>query len=307
MQFGGVLPGGHGHDQPLLRRQPVRQRDERGVGGGQFTSQGRDVRQHLVRILAGQQRGGDLAGRLQPALPAAGLLEQAGVLDGHPGGGGQRLHDDLVVGGEVAAAAFLGQVQVAEHLVPDPHRHAQEGVHRGVVGREAVGVHVLADVVQPDRARVPDQGAEHAAPGRQVADPLPGGLVDARVDELLQHPVGSDHAERRVLRVGQPRGRLGDLPQRRRQLQSGPDRHDRLEQCVQPVPAAGDLGEPFLYLGEQFVQPQAGQCQPDWTGLVRTGSRYLVGHLPPAPPTTSPAHPSGEILARAAGTVGNTR
>ena len=32
----------------------------------------------------------------------------------------QRLHHDEIVGGELPAAAFLGQVQVAEHLLPQP-------------------------------------------------------------------------------------------------------------------------------------------------------------------------------------------
>ena len=133
----GVGAVGHRHDQPLLGRVRVRQQQEHDVGGGELAGAGGDEPQGLVRVGAGQQRGADLVGRLQPALPAAGLLEQPRVLDRDAGGRGERLDDRLVVGGEVAAA-LLGQVEVAEDLVPDPDRDAEEGVHRRVVRREAV-------------------------------------------------------------------------------------------------------------------------------------------------------------------------
>ena len=45
---------------------------------------------------------------------------------------------------------------------------------------------MVADVVEPQRARVVDQHAEDAAPARQVADRAVGVLVDAARDEALE-------------------------------------------------------------------------------------------------------------------------
>ena len=78
----------------------------------------------------------------------------------------------LVVGREVRAVDALGQVEVAEDLAARAHRHAEEAVHRRVPGREADGPRVVGDGVQPDRLRLLDERAEHAAPGGQVADQL---------------------------------------------------------------------------------------------------------------------------------------
>ncbi len=91
----------------------------------------------------GQQPGGDLGAGLDPALLAAGRLVQPGVLHRHARRGAQRDQHRLVVLGELAAAALIGQVQVAEHLVADPHRHAEEAAHRRVPVGEAGGSRVL--------------------------------------------------------------------------------------------------------------------------------------------------------------------
>ena len=69
--------------------------------------------------------------------------------------------------------ALSRQVEVAEHLVADPDRHAEERAHRRVVRREPVAVGVLAEVGQPDRLRVDDQQAEDAVALGQVADGAP--------------------------------------------------------------------------------------------------------------------------------------
>jgi hypothetical protein len=63
---------------------------------------------------------------------------QPGVLDRHAGRGGQPEDQLLVDVRENLARGLVGQVQVAEHLVPHPHGHAEEGPHGRVVGREAV-------------------------------------------------------------------------------------------------------------------------------------------------------------------------
>ena len=66
-----------------------------------------------------------LSSRGQPGLALGGLLVQPGVLDRHARRRSQRDDDALVGLGEVAAARLLGQVEVAEHLVADPYRHAR--------------------------------------------------------------------------------------------------------------------------------------------------------------------------------------
>ena len=59
-----------------------------------------------------------------------------------------------------------------------------------------------------------DQGAEDAAPAREVTDLGHGLVVDAGVDEALEpRPRRVDHAERGVAGAGQCGGRLGQLPQ----------------------------------------------------------------------------------------------
>jgi hypothetical protein len=130
----GAQAGGHLQHQvrPALldQRQDAQLRVGRGAGalGDQL--------QRLGRGGAGQQPGGDLGGRGQPARPPAGLLEQPGVLDRDAGRGRQRDHHLLVFLSEVAAAGLLAQVEVAEHLAADPDRNPEEGPHRRVVGRE---------------------------------------------------------------------------------------------------------------------------------------------------------------------------
>ena len=69
-----------------------------------------------------------------------------------PGGGGQRHGQALVLGREVAAVFLFRQVEVAEDHVPDPDRDAEEGLHGRMVRREAVGLRMSAQVVEPQRA-----------------------------------------------------------------------------------------------------------------------------------------------------------
>ena len=120
---------------------------------------------------------------------------------------------------ELGGALLLGQVEVAEDLVADADRHAEEAVHRRVVRREAVRPRVLGDVRHPHRAGVGDEQAEHAAAARQVAD---GGVhlgVDAVGDEVGQLPVRPDDAEGAVAGADQLAGRLDDALQRAAQVE----------------------------------------------------------------------------------------
>ena len=117
----------------------------------------------------------------QPAHGALELLAsgghvaiEPGVLDRDRRPVGQDDDGLLVVGRERLAADLLGEVQVPPRLAANEDRDAEEGAHRRVPRREAVGARMLADVVQAQRARVVDEHAEQAATARQVAD----GAVD---------------------------------------------------------------------------------------------------------------------------------
>jgi hypothetical protein len=83
-----------------------------------------------------------------------------------------------------------------------------------MVGRDAERARVVADRLQPQRARVGDQGAEDAAPTREVTDLGHRLGVDAGVDEALERRSRRvDHAEGRITGAGQGGGRLGQLLQ----------------------------------------------------------------------------------------------
>ena len=156
---------------------------------------------------ARRQECRDLRGRREPALPPRGLVVQPGVLDRDARRGGEGDHDLLVRDGEVVPADLLGEVEVAEHPVPDADRHAEERRHRRVVVGEAVRRGVLVDVVQSERLRVVDQQSEHAVPARQVADLGDQTLGHAVVDEGPQPAVGGQRRARRARRTGRPRAR----------------------------------------------------------------------------------------------------
>ena len=95
---------------------------------------------------------------------------QTGVLDGDAGGAGQGDHELLVDVAEHLGRCLVGQVQVAEDLVADPHGHAEERPHRRVVRREPVRVGMLLQVGETDRLRVDDEQPEDAVALGQVAD-----------------------------------------------------------------------------------------------------------------------------------------
>jgi hypothetical protein len=233
--------------------------DERGVGLGQLHRPLRDHPEHGLGRTAGQQLGGDLAGRLQPPLAAHHLLEQVRVLHRDAGCRGQRLHHQLVVGGELVGATLLGQVQVAVHLVADPDGNAEEAAHRRMVGREADRHRVFAEVGQPQRLRVADQLPEQAPTLGQLAHVRPGLLVDADVDEPGQPVVvGGQHAQGAVPGVDQLDGRGHDPAQGGLQLEPGGDGQHRVEQALHAVAGVDDLVEAFPDLVEQLVEAQFG-------------------------------------------------
>lgn len=123
-----------------------------------------DQREDLSALAAGHQAVGDLGVRLQPALTQPGLLVQPGIVDRHTGRYGESRQYRLVVLVELGPTALLGQVQVAEDLIAHPDRDAKEGVHRRMVGREAVRSGVIGDFREPQGLGAADQLPEDAVP-----------------------------------------------------------------------------------------------------------------------------------------------
>ena len=224
----------------------------------------RPVRHDLQGVGAAGRLGeqtGDLRRRRQPALPASRLLVEPGVLDGHAGRGRERGDDPLVLLGEVALADLLGQVEVAEHLVPDPHRHPEERPHRRVVRREAVRRGVLGDVVQPQRLGPVDDQPEQPVPDRQVADLLHlGGVMPWVMNSRSRSPGAvAEDTQGGVLRAGQVAGDLHDPPQQLVQGQVGGHRPDRLEQQLPALALVEHAVHPAEDLAQQVVELGAAQ------------------------------------------------
>jgi hypothetical protein len=202
----------------------VRQREHREVGARQLARLGGDARERLVRIGAGQQRGGDLGAGRDPALAVPGGVVQPRILHRHAGRGPEGGQHRLVVVGELAATALIGEVQVAEHLVPHPHRHSEEAAHRRMTVGEPGRCGVRGHVGEPQRPRISDQQAKQAASFRPVVDLADLLLCKAHRDELGQPLAAlvavSDDPERAVGRVHQPDRGLHDPAQRRFQVQA---------------------------------------------------------------------------------------
>ena len=137
----------------------VGERKNRQVSIGQLARLAGDPREDLVRVRPGQELRGDLGAGLDPALAAPGGLVQPRVLHRDTGGGAERQEHRLVILGELPAAALVGEVKVAEHLIPHPDRDAEERLHRGMPGGKPRGLGVGRDAGQPQRLRFLDQQA----------------------------------------------------------------------------------------------------------------------------------------------------
>ncbi len=223
-----------------------------------------DAVQPVVELHRGLEGLRDLRGGLEPLPPPLAEPVGTGVVDDRPRRLRQRLDEHLVLLGEVARSLLLGEVQVAVDGAPDADGDTEEAGHRRVVGREAGGVGVVGEVVEPQRSRFADQQAEDAVPAGQVSDATPGRLVDALGDEVDQHPVGPDDPQGAVRRAGERRGGLHDPAQHRVQVEVGADGADRPEQ------GAGLGGEPAAVCG----------CHTDsvpWSGCGRVTRRGAPG------------------------------
>ena len=104
-----------------------------------------------------------------------------------------------------------------------------------MVRREAVGRRVPADPRDPHRAPLSDQQAEQAVSGRGVADR--GALVvgHANRDELGDHAVRPQHAERAVPRVGDLDRQFHDALQHGVQTELGGERQPGADQLFPTV------------------------------------------------------------------------
>ena len=142
--------------------------------------------ERLVALVVAEDRFDHLGPAFEPLLPLLTALVKTGVLDRHPRGRGE-CHDHLfVLVGEFRSTSLLGEVEVAEDLVPDAERNAQEGMHRRVVLGESVGPGIGGDVAQPHRAWIPDQQAEDAVTVRDRPD---GGAL------FFGNPMGDELGE----------------------------------------------------------------------------------------------------------------
>ena len=143
--------------------------------------------------------------------------------------------DQLLVDvGEHLGRRLVGQVEVAEHLVAHPDRHAEERPHRRVVRREPVAVGVLAQVGEPQRLGVEDEQPEDAVALGQVTDRPAGLVVDADGDELREARARLvEDAERAVAGVDQVDRGLDDALQHRGQVEVAADREHRVEQLAE--------------------------------------------------------------------------
>ncbi|MFF4393039.1 hypothetical protein ACFY0G_40915 [Streptomyces sp. NPDC001552] len=108
---------------------------------------------------------------------------------------------------------------------------------------------------EPERLGVPDELAEDAVAGGQVADLGPEVVADADGKELGELLVVTDDAQRSVLRVHQDDSGFDDAPPYLWQIEAPPTDHG-IEEPVEPVPGAAHLVDTDLELFEQFVQTE---------------------------------------------------
>ena len=154
LDAGHVVRAVHGPDDEAV---DVRKQQEGGLSARQLGGLRHDEAGGDRRVAAGQQPGRDIRRCRQPRLPPPHLLEQARVLDGHPGGRGERHDEVLVALGELAPAALLGEVEVAEDLPAGPDGHPRKVFIGGWFGGNPHPAAVLGEVGDPQRPRIADR------------------------------------------------------------------------------------------------------------------------------------------------------
>ena len=175
------------------RRSPsVRKKDHDEPGVEDLAQPARDEVEHPRQLVLGREGISHLDQGLEPVRPALRGLEEPCVLDGHGSLGGEQRHELLVLVREVAAAFFLGQVQVPVGGAAQEDRHPEERVHLRMPGRKPDRARIIRDVVEPERLSLVDQDTEDPASARQVADggdATPGRALSSRSSRA---PPGSD-------------------------------------------------------------------------------------------------------------------
>jgi len=186
------------------------------------------------------------------------VLVQSCVVDRHSRGRRQGHEHGLVFRVELLGALLLGEVQVAEDLVADPDRRAEEALHRRVVAGEAERVGVGADVADPSGPRVADQQPEHPVSPRRVSDRASLGVGDAARDELDEMlAVRRKHAQRAISGVDHVAGRGDDPRQHLGELEVGADGHDAIEQSGQSRLRLACSRRPSPQLGQQVLEVES--------------------------------------------------
>ena len=89
--------------------------------------------------------------------------------------------DDITV---AEGCLFVGQIEVAERLCPDGHRHTEECAHLRVIWWETDRVFVGCDRIEDDRLVFSDHSAQHAASRRRASYGAGLSVADPGVDEL---------------------------------------------------------------------------------------------------------------------------
>ncbi len=140
-----------------------------------------------------------------------GPLVQLRILDRRCHDRGQQQRDVHVLVAELGGALFLGQVEIADDTGPADDRHAQERMHRRMIGREPDRRRMPLEVGHPNHLALPDDQPEHAVPHRRVADQGALLIGEPRGRERLEGAViRIEEADRRVLRMEQVARQLCD-------------------------------------------------------------------------------------------------
>ena len=182
-----------------------------------------------------RDRDGRVQAAIRPLEVVAALLDrpvEPGVVDRDRRPVGED-HGGLLVGvGERLAVLLLGQVEVAPDLVADHHRHAEERLHLRVRGGEAVGLRMVADVLEPQRARLLDQQPEDPPAAREIADrAVRLGSIPAVMKRVELLPAVVEHADGRVARAGDLAGDVEQLLQHGLHVELGDQAATRIDQA----------------------------------------------------------------------------
>ncbi len=127
-------------------------------------------------------------------------LEQAGLLHGHGGVGGEQTEQPLVGFAEAVTVALVGQVERTDDVAFEHDGHSQERSHVGM-GRWPPGeARIDGHVVTAVGDGVDQQRAEQAVGAGQRAD---------GVDEFVAHAGGDEPAEAVALGIGRAQRGVG--------------------------------------------------------------------------------------------------